>query len=51
MKKGILTSKFILREILKVDEQGLFEIHSDLEVHKYLGNNPIKDFSEAEDII
>jgi len=36
------TERLILREILPEDVDGLFELDSDPEVHRYLGNNPIQ---------
>lgn len=37
------TDRFILREILPTDDEGLYELDSDPEVHKYLGNKPVTD--------
>ncbi len=39
----------ILREILPTDIEGMFELDSDREVHRYLGNNPVKTMEEIED--
>ena len=36
------TERLILREILQTDIEGMFELDSDSDVHKYLGNKPIK---------
>lgn len=41
MKIFIETQRLILREILPTDLEGMFELDSDKEVHKYLGNNPV----------
>ncbi len=38
----IETNRFILREFRETDLDDLFELDSDPEVHKYLGNNPVK---------
>ena len=35
------TERLILREILPTDVEGLFELDSDPEVHRYLGNKPV----------
>src|SRR5688572_22851664 len=45
------TERLILREILPSDEQGLFEMDSDPEVHRYLGNNPVKDITQIREVI
>jgi ribosomal-protein-alanine N-acetyltransferase len=41
MKIFAETERLILREILPTDVDGLFELDSDPEVHRYLGNNPV----------
>lgn len=51
MIEHIHTKRFILREINESDIDGIFELDSDFEVHKYLGNNPIKSKNQAIDII
>ena len=51
MKIFIETKRLILREILPTDVDGLFELDSDPEVHKYIGNKPIKDKNQIIDII
>jgi ribosomal-protein-alanine N-acetyltransferase len=48
MKISIETDRLLLREVVASDAQGLFELDSDPEVHKYLGNKPIKSIKEAE---
>ena len=35
------TERFMLREILSTDVDGMFELDADPEVHKYLGNKPV----------
>ena len=47
MKIFVETERLLLRELLPSDEDGLFELDSDSEVHRYLGNNPIKQIEEA----
>jgi RimJ/RimL family protein N-acetyltransferase len=41
MKIFAETNRLILREILLTDVEGMFELDSDPEVHKYLGNKPV----------
>jgi len=43
MKKNVETERFYLREILPTDVDGFFELDSDEDVHRYLGNNPVKN--------
>lgn len=45
------TERFILREILETDVDGLFELDSDSEVHRYLGGNPVKDKAQIVEVI
>ena len=45
------TERLILREILPSDIDGMFELDSDPEVHKYLGNNPVTDRAQIEEVI
>ena len=51
MTHYIETNNLILREFRDTDAEGIFKLDSDREVHKYLGNNPIKTMEEAEKII
>jgi len=51
MKIFIETERFILREILPTDVEGMYELDSDSEVHKYLGNKPITTKEQANDVI
>lgn len=51
MKIFAETERFFLREILPSDVEGLFELDSDPEVHKYLGNKPVTDKSQIVDVI
>lgn len=41
------TKRLILREMLPADAPGMFRLDSDPDVHRYLGNNPIKSLAEA----
>lgn len=45
------TNRIILRAIEESDIQGIFELDSDSEVHRYLGKKPIKSLQEAKAII
>jgi ribosomal-protein-alanine N-acetyltransferase len=45
------TERFLLREFVEADAQGLYELDSDPEVHKYLGNKPISSIEACFDII
>jgi len=45
------TARFILREILPTDVDGLFELDSDAEVHKFLGNEPVKSKEQIVAVI
>ncbi|KGE13103.1 GNAT family N-acetyltransferase [Sphingobacterium deserti] len=45
------TDRLILRELLPTDIDGMFELDSDPEVHRYLGNSPVKDKKEISAII
>ncbi len=51
MKIFVETPRLILREILPDDVDGFFELDSDPEVHKYLGNKPVSDKSELIKVI
>ena len=51
MEIFIETERLLLREILPTDVDGLFELDADAEVHRYLGNNPIKTKDQAIEII
>lgn len=45
------TDRFWLRKITENDVQNMFDLDSDSEVHKFLGNNPVKSKEESEKII
>jgi [ribosomal protein S5]-alanine N-acetyltransferase len=47
----IETERLILRDLLPTDGDGMFELDSNAEVHRYLGNNPIKTIEETQKII
>ncbi len=47
----IETERLILRELRLTDLDGMFELDSDPEVHKYLGNKPVKTKAESQKIL
>lgn len=51
MKIFIETERLLLREIHESDIDDLFELDSDPEVHRFLGNRPVKDKQDVTDII
>lgn len=48
MKFYLETERLILRELLDIDVEGMFNLDSNTDVHKYLGNNPITSKEEAQ---
>ena len=51
MKIFAETERLILREILPTDVEGMYELDSDPEVHKYLGNKPVTSREQTVDVI
>ena len=51
MQYYVETERLIMRDILETDVDGMYELDSDPEVHKYLGNNPINSKEKAAEII
>ncbi|TGN24259.1 GNAT family N-acetyltransferase [Empedobacter tilapiae] len=51
MKIFAETERLILREILPTDIDGMFELHSDIEVHRFLGNQTITNKEQAKELI
>lgn len=47
MKSSIETERLILREMIFSDDLGMFELDSNPEVHRFLGNNPVKHIDES----
>ncbi len=45
------TERLILREIVDADLDAMFDLDSDPEVHKYLGNKPVKTKEESQKYI
>lgn len=51
MKIHIETQRLLIREIRDEDVNGIFELDTDPEVHKYLGNKPIISMEQAAAVI
>ncbi|MGB6269000.1 MAG: GNAT family N-acetyltransferase [Olleya sp.] len=51
MKFNIETDRLLLRELRDTDLDGMFELDSNPNVHRYLGNKPIKTRAEAQKIL
>ncbi len=51
MKIFVETQRLIMREVLESDAPGFFALDSDPEVHRYLGNQPVKTLEESEAVI
>ncbi len=51
MNLRIETPRLIIRELLPEDEQGMYEMDSDPEVHTYLGNRPYTDIAQSRENI
>ena len=51
MKFHIETERLLLRELRISDLDGMFELDSNPEVHRYLGNKPIKTMAEADMVV
>lgn len=47
----IETERLVLRELQLTDLDGMFELDSNVEVHKYLGNKPISTIAESQSIL
>lgn len=45
------TERFILRDVVEEDLDGFYELDSDPEVHRYLGNSPVTDKAKLLDLI
>lgn len=51
MSKYIETKRLLLRELFPSDDLKMFELDSNPEVHKYLGNNPVTDIEKSREMI
>ena len=45
------TDSFIMRSIMEEDVNGILELYSDVQVHKYLCEEPISDIEQAHQIL
>ncbi|MFM9985790.1 MAG: GNAT family N-acetyltransferase [Flavobacteriales bacterium] len=50
-KLQLETPRLFMREFEEADAALIFELDSDPEVHRFLGNKPIKEFTQAEEVI
>lgn len=51
MTYNIETERLLLRELRTTDLEGMFELDANPNVHRYLGNKPIKTKAEAKKIL
>ncbi|HEX8562985.1 MAG TPA: GNAT family N-acetyltransferase [Flavobacterium sp.] len=51
MHTSFETERLLCREMLVSDVNGMFELDSNPEVHRYLGNNPVKTLEESHEWI
>ncbi|MFC1224967.1 GNAT family N-acetyltransferase [Pedobacter sp. BG31] len=47
MKIFAETERLILRELMPADAEGMFELNSDPDVHRYLGNKPVTSIEQS----
>ena len=47
----IETKRLIMRDMLPTDDEGMFLLDSDPEVHRYLGNKPFQSIEQSRKII
>lgn len=51
MRTSFETDRLYFREVVPQDDKGFFALDSNPEVHRYLGNNPVKSIEECRDWI
>lgn len=51
MRYFIETERLILRDMLATDDEGMFALDSDPEVHRYVGNKPVQTIEESRRVI
>lgn len=51
MRTSIETERLLMREFIDTDDIGMFALDSNPEVHRYLGNDPVKDIAKSREII
>ncbi|PJJ09078.1 hypothetical protein CLU83_2399 [Flavobacterium sp. 1] len=47
MKSCIETERLLLREMILSDDEGMFELDSNSEAHRFLGNRPVTNIDES----
>jgi RimJ/RimL family protein N-acetyltransferase len=51
MRYFIETERLVLRDILSSDDERMFVLDSDPEVHRYVGNKPVQTIEECRNVI
>lgn len=51
MNRYIETERLIIRPLTPTDDQAMFAMDNDPEVHRYLGNNPIQSIEAEREVI
>jgi ribosomal-protein-alanine N-acetyltransferase len=51
MDVPIETERLLIRELLPADDQGMFIMDSDPEVHKYIGKKPVENIGQTREVI
>jgi len=51
MKVFVETPRTLIRELLEEDAEAMFEMDSDPQVHRYLGNEPVKNIGKIIEVI
>lgn len=51
MKTSFETERLLCRELIASDDAGMFELDSNPNVHRHLGNNPVKSIDESREHI
>lgn len=51
MIKHIETERLLLREIVESDIEGMYDLDADVEVHQYLGKNPVQNKEQSLEVI
>ena len=47
----IETERLIMRDLIPSDDADMFELDSDMEVHKYIGMNPVTSIDQSRNVI
>jgi [ribosomal protein S5]-alanine N-acetyltransferase len=51
MRYYIETERLIMRDLLPTDDEGMFALDSDPDVHKYIGRNPVTEIEQSRQVI